>query len=151
MYRDMMMAACAALLAACGGGSSTGPAGGGGGGGGGGGPTLEYAGDFHPVAHAGSGSADVYLVGSAAELRLSSTFSTAVNPNLEVWLVAADDPMDNQTVEQSAHVSLGPLQSATGAQTYQIPSSVDLTRYRSVTIWCVSAMVNFTTAPLMMQ
>lgn len=148
MYRHLMTAACAALLAACGGGSSTGPTGGGGGGGGG--PTLEYTGDFHPVAHDGSGSADVYLAGSAVELRLSSTFSTTANPNLEVWLVAADDPMDNQTVEQSAHVSLGALQSATGAQTYQIPSNVDLTQYRSVTIWCVSAMVNFTTAPLMM-
>ena len=95
--------------------------------------------------------ADVYVAGSSRELRFSDTFSTEANPNLEVWLVAADDPMDNQTVEQAGHVSLGPLQSATGVQVYQIPATVDLMQYRSVTIWCVSAHVNFTTAPLMMQ
>jgi hypothetical protein len=143
-----MAAACAVALAACGGsaGSTTGP-----GAGSGGGPTLAYAGDFHPVSAAGTGTAGVYVSGSTRELRFSDSFSTEPNPNLEVWLVAADDPMDNHTVEASPHVSLGPLKSASGAQVYLIPGNLDLVQYRSVTVWCVSAHVNFTTAPLMMR
>lgn len=148
MRRDILHAVCLAALVACSGGgaasSGSNP------GGPNPGPTLEYVGSFHPVAHAGAGMAQVYLTGGATELRFTGSFATQGGPNLEVWLVAADDLPDNATVLQSPHVSLGPLQSPTGAQTYPIPSTVDLTQYRSVTVWCVSASVNFTAAPLMM-
>ncbi|MGE0353853.1 MAG: DM13 domain-containing protein [Gemmatimonadales bacterium] len=147
MQRYPIVLACAALLAACSGpkgASVTGP-------GGGNQATLAYAGDFHPVAHSAGGSANVYVLGGSQELRFTSNFSTEANPNLEVWLVDADDPMDNHTVEISPHLSLGPLKSATGAQVYPLPPNTDLMQYRSVTVWCVSAHVNFATAPLMMQ
>lgn len=145
MRRTLMTLACAGL-AACSSGSSggaTGP-------GNNPVPTLTYAGDFHPVAHAVTGMAEVYLTGSASELRFTPAFSTQANPNLEVWLVEADDATDNMTVLQSAHVSLGPLKSASGAQTYPVPAGVDISQYRSVVVWCVSANVNFAAAPLMM-
>jgi Electron transfer DM13 len=150
MKRLFTAGLCLAALAGCSGSSgssTTGPSGGNPGPT----PTLAYAGTFHPVAHAGMGMADVYLTGSSAELRFTGDFATQGGPNLEVWLVQADDPSDNATVLQSAHLSLGPLQSASGAQTYPIPAGVDLTQYHSVTVWCVAAQVNFTTAPLMME
>jgi hypothetical protein len=102
------------------------------------------------VAHTVTGTAEVYLTGSAAELRFTSAFATQANPNLEVWLVEADDATDNLTVLQSAHVSLGPLRSASGAQSYAVPTGVAIAQYRAVVVWCVSAEVNFATAPLIM-
>ncbi len=145
--RHLLVALACAGLAACssgGSGGTTGP-------GNTPAPTLTWTGDFHPVAHTVTGMADVYMTGSASEVRFTSTFATQANPNLEVWLVGADDVTDNMTVLQSAHVSLGPLQSATGAQAYPVPGGVDISQYRSVVVWCVSAQVNFATAPLMMR
>ncbi len=138
-----------ALLAACGGGGN-----GGGGSLGPGGPppggTLAYTGSFHPVNHTGSGTAAVYVTGASQELRFGRDFVTQAGPRLEVWLVAADDPSDNATVLASSSISLGALESTTGVQRYAIPPGTDLAVYRAVTVWCVAAQVNFTTAPLTM-
>ena len=144
-----LAAICVGVLAAC----SSGPTAPAGNGSGGTNPTpaLEYAGTFHPVAHEGTGMAEIYAVGGSRELRFTATFATQAGPNLEVWLIAAEDAKDNITVAQSLYVSLGVLQNASGEQTYPIPVDVDLTQFRAVTVWCVSAQVNFTTAPLMMQ
>lgn len=149
MRRTPIPAMALVLLAACsgggGGGSVTGPSmpppGG----------TLSYSGTFHPVAHSGSGTAEVFVNGASMELQLASDFATQAGPKLEVWLVAADDPSDNATVLASSHISLGALKSTSGSQGYPIPAGTDLTQYRSVTVWCVAASVNFTTAPLMMH
>lgn len=113
---------------------------------------LDYVGTFHPVIHDGQGTAEVYVAQDGSkELRFSDDFATASGPRLEVWLVRAADATDSKTVLDSAHVSLGPLQSDSGAQHYAVPSGVNLGVYRSVTVWCTTFQVNFTTAPLMMQ
>ena len=110
--------------------------------------TTTYAGQFHPVVHSGMGMVTASKSGFTAQLRFAADFSTHGGPALEVWLVEATDATDSETVLQSPHVSLGPLQSTTGTQTYDIPLDLDLKKYRAVTIWCVAAEVNFTTAPL---
>lgn len=80
---------------------------------------LAYAGVFHPVVHAGEGMVELYVLsGGAQELRFGADFRTDPGPRLEVWLVKSDDPMDSETVVQAEYVSLGPLRSATGEQTY---------------------------------
>ena len=122
--------------------------------GGGGGPagtdSLAYAGAFHTLSGPGQGSAQIYFLATGGrQLRFTSTFSTEINPNVEVWLVDAPDVQSDSTVLQSPHVSLGSLQSGMGAQSYAVPDTVDLARFRSVTVWCVAAQVVFTTAPLM--
>ncbi len=114
-------------------------------------PTVTYTGEFHAVEADGMGMVTATKTGDVGNLQFGTDFAIQNGPNLEVWLVAAADAQDNATVTQSSHVSLGPLQNASGAQTYTIPSKVDLSQYRSVTIWCVSAHVNFATAPLTMK
>jgi hypothetical protein len=46
------------------------------------------------------------------------------------------------------HVELGPMKGNIGDQNYDIPSTVDLEKYRTVTIWCKRFGVNFGSAPL---
>jgi len=148
MQRHVVLTALVATVAGCSGGPGgsvndpMGP---------GSGPFLTYTGSFHPVAHAGSGMAQVYVSGISTELEFTSDFATQGGPNLEVWLVAADDAGDSGTVLGADHVGLGPLKSPTGGQTYAVPAGTDFSRFRSVTVWCVSAKVNFTTAPLTMK
>jgi hypothetical protein len=45
-------------------------------------------------------------------------------------------------------VELGALKGNQGDQNYDVPESVDLGKYRAVTIWCRRFSVNFATAPL---
>jgi hypothetical protein len=65
-----------------------------------------------------------------------------------VYLVAAPDAPDNETVERAGFVELGKLKGTQGDQNYDIPSGVDLEKYRAATIWCYRFSVNFGTAPL---
>jgi hypothetical protein len=65
-----------------------------------------------------------------------------------VYLVAASDATDNETVTNSGFVELGRLKGNEGDQNYDVPENLDLSRYRAVTIWCRRFSVNFATAPL---
>jgi Electron transfer DM13 len=148
--RHVGLLACLVAVSACA--SSTAPGMSSGNGGGGGTDSLAYAGTFHTLSGPGQGMAQVYdLAGGGRQLRFTSSFSTEINPNVEVWLVAAPDVHSDSTVLHSPYVSLGPLQSATGAQTYAVPDTVDFGTFQSVTVWCVKAQVVFVTAPLAPQ
>jgi hypothetical protein len=68
---------------------------------------------------------------------------------VRVYLVAAADAADNATVTRAGFVELGKLKGTDGDQNYDVPSGLDLGKYRAVTIWCKRFSVNFATAPLM--
>ncbi|MDH3497546.1 MAG: DM13 domain-containing protein, partial [Gemmatimonadota bacterium] len=53
-----------------------------------------------------------------------------------------------ETVTTAGFVGLGGLKGNVGDQNYDIPAGTDLTRYRTVTIWCRRFSVNFGSAPL---
>jgi Electron transfer DM13 len=146
MTRHVLTIGLVLLLGACSGGGAselTGP-----GSGSTSTPTVTYTGQFHPVVHYGMGMVTATESPVTSQVQFAADFATQGGPALEVWLVEATDATDNNTVLDSSHVSLGPLQNVRGTQTYDIPADVDLSRYRAVTIWCVDAKVNFTTAPL---
>ena len=114
-------------------------------------PVLLARGRFHPVAHEGSGTATVFRMGDGRRLLRLSDFRTSNGPDVHVYLVAAPDATDDETVERAGFVPLGPLKGNVGNQHYELPASADLTRYRAVTIWCRRFGVNFTTAPLVVE
>jgi Electron transfer DM13 len=106
------------------------------------------SGAFHSVHHDTKGTATVLsLAGGARVLRLSD-FATSNGPDVRVYLVAAADAMDNETVTTAGFVELGPLKGNIGDQNYDVPATLDLSKYRTVTIWCKRFGVNFGSAPL---
>jgi hypothetical protein len=105
------------------------------------------AGQFHSVAHETHGTATIQDVGGRRVLRLSD-FATSNGPDVRVYLVAASDAKDNETVTKAGFVELGKLKGNQGDQNYDVPDNLDLSRYRAVTIWCRRFSVNFATAPL---
>jgi hypothetical protein len=111
--------------------------------------TVVASGNFHGVAHETKGMATVYDVGDGKRVLRLTDFETSNGPALHLYLVAADDANDNDTVKQAGHVELGSLKGNIGDQNYDLPGDIDLEKYRAVTIWCQRFGVNFGTAPLM--
>jgi Electron transfer DM13 len=104
-------------------------------------------GSFHSVAHETHGRASILELGGKRVLRLTD-FATSNGPDVRVYLVAAPDAADNETVTRAGFVELGRLKGNLGDQNYDVPADLDLAKYRAVTIWCRRFSVNFATAPL---
>jgi hypothetical protein len=112
------------------------------------GPTAIAAGVFHSNAHETKGTATIYRRADGMRVLRLTQFETSNGPDVRVYLVAAPDVNDDATVTRAGFVELGKLKGNKGDQNYEIPTPVDLAKYRSVTIWCKRFSVNFGTAPL---
>ena len=111
-------------------------------------PAAIAAGSFHSNAHETKGTATIYRRADGGRILRLSSFETSNGPDVRVYLVAAPDVNDNATVKSAGFVELGKLKGNKGDQNYDVPASVDLSKYRAVTIWCARFNVNFGTAPL---
>ena len=114
-------------------------------------PALIASGQFHTVAHKSTGKASIYRLPDGRRVLRFSEFETSNGPDVQVYLGIAGDATDSDTVTKAGFYSLGPIKGNIGDQNYDIPSEVDLSRYKSVTIWCRRFGVNFGTAPLSSQ
>jgi Electron transfer DM13 len=110
--------------------------------------TILASGRFHSVAHDGSGNASIYRLSDGTRILRFTNFKTSNGPDVHVYLVAAKDASDSETVKQAGFVEVGALKGNIGDQNYELPSDLDLNKYRAVTIWCKRFSVNFATAPL---
>jgi hypothetical protein len=113
-------------------------------------PELIAQGEFHSGAHETRGTASIYDLPDGKRVLRFSGFETSNGPDVNVYMVAADDAIDNDTVTRSGFVTLGPIKGTKGDQNYDLPADLDLNQYRAVTVWCKRFSVNFGTAPLRM-
>ena len=110
--------------------------------------TVLSSGSFHSVAHGTKGTASIYQLTDGERILRLTNFETLNGPDVHVYLIAANDASDSETVKKGAFLELGSLKGNIGDQNYQIPADTDLAKYRAVTIWCKRFSVNFGTAPL---
>ena len=110
--------------------------------------TVMASGSFHSVAHGTKGTASIYQLEDGKRILRLANFETSNGPDVHVYLIAANDAGDSETVKKAGFLELGSLKGIIGDQNYDIPSDADLARYRAVTIWCKRFSVNFGTAPL---
>lgn len=77
-------------------------------------------------------------------------FKTSNGPNVHVILIAATDAQDDENFlkKNIERVDLGSLKGNEGDQNYTIPAGTNLSKYRTVSIYCERFNVNFGTAPL---
>jgi Electron transfer DM13 len=113
--------------------------------------TALAAGNFHEGAHKTSGTATIYRLAQGNRVLRLTNFATSNGPDVHVYLVAAGDATDSDTVKKAGFVDLGSIKGNVGDQNYEVPSDADLSRYQAVTIWCARFGVNFGTAPLTVQ
>ena len=112
-------------------------------------PRKLASGQFHAGAHETKGTATVFQLADGKKTLRLTNFETSNGPDVHVYLVAAADAKDNETVKNAGFVDLGSLKGNIGDQNYDVPANVDLAKYRAATIWCARFNVNFGTAPLM--
>jgi len=109
---------------------------------------LLTEGSFHGVAHDTKGTAAIYTLPDGKRVLRFTNFETSNGPDVHVFLGAATDANDSETVTSAGYVELGSLKGNVGDQNYEIPADLNLADYHSVTIWCKRFGVNFGTAPL---
>ena len=114
-------------------------------------PNALVAGSFHDGAHKTSGMATVYELEEGKRILRLTSFATSNGPDVHVYLVAATDATDSDTVKKAGFVDLGSIKGNVGDQNYEVPSDANLGKYQAVTIWCARFGVNFGTAPLTVQ
>ena len=100
------------------------------------------------AAHKGSGNvAVVKRPDGMVEIQLTD-FQVTNGPDLEIWLSAHPDPKSSADVKGADWVSLGLLKGNIGNQSYVVPPSADISRFKSVAIWCEQFGVLFAAADL---
>jgi hypothetical protein len=107
---------------------------------------TQPSGIFQSVEHPTSGNAR--LIKDAKQrhyLVLDNTFKTDPGPDLYVILHRSARP---QSYNSKNYVILGRLQKVSGQQQYAIPSTINLSEYQSVVIWCRQFNATFGYAPL---
>jgi len=114
-------------------------------------PAALIAGQFHNGAHDTSGTATIYQTEPGKRILRLTNFKTSNGPDVHVYLVAANDATDNDTVKKAGFLDLGSIKGNEGDQNYDLPTNADLSKNRAVTIWCARFNVNFGTAPLAQQ
>lgn len=110
---------------------------------------IVATGRFHGVTHKTSGRATVYSVNGQDTLRLTN-FKTSNGPNTHVILIAATDAQDDNNFldNKIERVDLGTLKGNEGDQNYLIPAGTDLSKFKTVSIYCERFNANFGAAPL---
>ena len=73
-------------------------------------------------------------------LQFGDNFKSTPGPDIYVYLATDDRASD--------FVSLGKIQHNDGAQAYEIPVGIDLSKYDKILIWCQAFGVLFGTADL---
>jgi pentapeptide MXKDX repeat protein len=111
--------------------------------------TLE-TGKFHGKVHATSGRATVYQEADGKLVLRLTNFKTSNGPDVHVILVATKDAADDANFLKSntERLDLGKLKGNEGDQNYEIPAGTDLTKFRTVSIYCERFNANFGAAPL---
>lgn len=93
--------------------------------------SFVHANPSDPV-HYGKGRVSVY----AKLVHLETDFEVGPGPKFHVYLVPDAVITPSTRVQDTMYVDLGRLKAFSGSQNYPIPDGVDLTRYKSVVIWC---------------
>ncbi|NIA69522.1 DM13 domain-containing protein [Pelagibius litoralis] len=100
------------------------------------------------TAHKGRGTVTVFQGQDGRRTLRFTDFEVTNGPDLKVWLVAADTVAQSSDVSNSAWLALGRLKGNIGDQNYDIPAEADLSKYKSVVIWCERFGVLFSPASL---
>ena len=82
--------------------------------------------------HYGKGKVSVY----PQLIRLEADFAVGPGPKFHVYLVPDANVTPATKVAQTMFVDLGRLRAFKGSQNYPVPAGVEVSRYRSVVIWC---------------
>lgn len=100
------------------------------------------SGEFQGLAHETHGKATILESGGRRILRFTGFF-TSNGPDVHVYLVAAPDASQDETIHHAGFINLGKMKGNQGDQNYDLPPEAQSPNYRSVSLWCERFNVNF--------
>jgi Electron transfer DM13 len=112
------------------------------------GPVVLARGDFRSLEHSTSGRALLLQLSDGSRYLRLEDLNTSNGPDLRVWLTDQPVSSDWHVWDDGRYVDLGALKGNVGDQNYLLPSSVDVTKFRTAVVWCRRFQVGFGVAPL---
>src|ERR1700752_694584 len=100
------------------------------------GPMSITNGNFKSLAHETIGLASIYQLADGKRTLRLTEFETSNGPDVHVYLTAAEVEKGNDAIKETGYIDLGSMKGNKGAQNYELPAGVDLSKYRTVTVWC---------------
>jgi hypothetical protein len=104
-------------------------------------------GHFQSLEHSTQGRASILELADGSQFLRFDDLETSNGPDLRVYL-SHIPASDDWRAYGERFIDLGALKGNRGDQNYELPSDVDLSRYRSAVIWCRRFTVGFGVAPL---
>jgi hypothetical protein len=99
--------------------------------------------------HRGDGTASlVQLADGQRVLRLEEDFRVTNGPDLYVYLSGSAAPRTSAELHETGAFEVAQLKGNVGGQNYQLPDDLDLSKFRSVVIFCRRFTTVFSTAEL---
>jgi hypothetical protein len=111
---------------------------------------MSFAGSFRSIDHETTGSISLSKAPDWHYYVRLEDFSTENGPDLFVYLSSAPATAEGRDFVED-FVDLGALKGNIGNQNYVVPDDTDLSKYRSVVIWCRRFTSPFGAAPLQAQ
>jgi hypothetical protein len=111
--------------------------------------TTLSTGAFRSLEHETTGTAKIIELADGSRIVRLEDLDTSNGPDLVVLL--SDTPATEDSwgaYDDGATAYLGKLKGNKGNQNYAIPDDVDLSRFRSVVVWCRRFTVGFGAAPI---
>lgn len=114
------------------------------------GPVLLATGQFGVIdgLHKGEGKALIVLLPDGQRFLRFEGFKVTNGPDVYVYLSGHAAPRDSVQLHQGAAFEIGRLKGNIGDQNYALPAEVDLSKFKSVAIYCKRFSVIFSTAEL---
>lgn len=114
---------------------------------------LLRSGSFVTGEHETTGKAELVERAGKRVLELDSAFATTAGPDLVVILHRSADVIGStqppaHSIQPSDWLLLAALKQSSGAQSYEIPDTVNLDEFQSVAVWCRQFNATFGAASL---
>ncbi len=91
---------------------------------------------MYDVDRVGKGSVRIIALPGGQRLLRLDDFFVSINSDLEIWLSEAPHPTSTPEAAASPHRRVSFLKATAGSMNYELPADLDLSRYRSIVIWC---------------
>jgi electron transfer DM13 len=98
--------------------------------------------------HRAEGHASVYRLSDGSRVLRLENFKSTNGPNLYVYLSGDASPRNSAQLHENGDFEVGRLKGNIGNQNYTLPSGVDLSKFKSVVIYCKQFHVVFGSAEL---
>jgi hypothetical protein len=112
------------------------------------GPVSLAKGNFKRLAHETKGVATIYQLAEGKKTLRLTEFETSNGPDVHVYLTTAEVEKGSDAIKIAGFIDLGSMKGNQGDQNYDIPTDIDLSKYKNVAIWCARFGVNFGLARL---